>query len=427
MTSTIKRLAILRTRHGRRWLAGGLILLSLVAIFAYQTRPTTTTPNERWLHVQPQALENHLGLVGRIEAAMQTTLAAPFEGRVLAIAVTEGQRVERDQHLLTLDTTQLDIQLREALAAQLKAQRIVQDMQSWPQSEEVARSRRAMTNAQLGLSDTRSKLADTRRLFERGIVARMEVDALEQQARTQQLDLTASQAELSAALDKGKGENRQIAEMELTNTQARYQALQALHAQRQLHAPFAGIVLRPRKQEGGSAPMAQQGMRATLDMPLFELASLERIKAVTRVEEADLYQLSEGMQVQITGDGFDGITLQGRIAAIGVQGIASEMYGGGTMYEVVVAIDPLMPAQQQRVRLGMSARLAILTYRAESGLAVPAEALHRDDEGNAIVKYRVEMNQAPRMLTVTTGRAVPQGVEVFGLAPGYVELPLSAP
>ena len=269
---------------------------------------------------------------------------------------------------------------------------------------------------------------NTRRLFERGIVARMEVDALEQQARTQQLDLAASQAELHAALDKGKGENRQIADMELANAQARYQALQTLHAQRELHAPFAGIVLRPRKQEGGgSVPMLQPGMRATQGTPLFELTSLERIKAVSRVEEADLHQLSEGMPVQITGDGFDGTALQGRIEAIGVQGTPSEMYGGGTTYEVTVAIDPLLPAQLQRIRLGMSARLAIVTYRAENGLALPAEALHQSGEGSTFVIHRKTMHEASRQVAVTPGRAVPQGIEVFGLESGYVQLLESAP
>lgn len=427
MTSTIRRPAILRSRHGLRWLAGGIVLLGLTVVIAYQARPAATVADERWLYVQPQTLENHLGLVGRIEAAMQTTLAAPFEGLVQDMKVAEGQRVERGQHLLTLDTTQLDIQLRDALSAQLKAESTVQEMQDWPQSEGVARARRAVTSAQLGLSDTEAKLADTRRLLERGIVARMEVDTLEQQQRTQQIDLAASQAELRAALDRGKGVNRRIAEMELENAQARYQTLQAQHMQRELHAPFAGIVLRPRRQEGGgSVPLLQQGMRAIQGMPLFELTSLERIKAVTRVEEADLHQLSEGMQVQITGDGFEGTSLQGRIEAIGVQGTPSD-YGAGITYAVTVAIDPLLPAQLQRVRLGMSARLAIVTYRAENGLALPAEALHQGSEGSTFVIHRKAMDGTSRQVTVTPGRAVPQGIEVFGLEPGYVQLPAIRP
>ncbi len=423
MTSTTKHVAFLRRSL---WLAGGLVLLAIAAILVYQSRSQGNLPDIHWLHVQPQVLENQLGLVGRIEAAKRSTLAAPFEGVVQYLAIVEGQRVESGQHLMTLDTMQLDIKMRDALAAQLKAQLIVQSMEDWSQSEEVTRARRVVTNAQLRLDDTEAKLADTRHLFERGIVARMEVDSLEQQASTQRIDLAASQAELRTTLDKGQGEYRKIAEMELANAQARYQAMQVLHAQSELYAPFSGIVLPPqRPEEGNREPLIQQGANVTQGASLFELASLEEIKAVARVEESDVYQLNEGMPVEISGVGFESITLFGHVESIGARGLPSEPYGGGTTYEVAIAIAPLTPEQRQRIRLGMSAHLAVVTYRVTSGLALPAAALHQDDEGRTFVIYRRNTNEASRKVIVQTGRAVLQGVEVFGMEAGYVELPLS--
>ncbi|GFM54071.1 hypothetical protein PSCICF_02490 [Pseudomonas cichorii] len=419
-----KYLARLRTSRVAVRAVAGVVAAGLVAglVYGYQSQSESTSPDTQWIAVQPQLLESQLGVVGRIEAASRSTLAAPFDGVVQQVAVVEGQRVERGQHLLTLDTTQLDIQLREALAAQLKLQRTVKDMDNWAQGEEVARARRALTNAQYGLSDTERKLADTRRLFERGIVARMDVDSLEQQARVQRLDMTASQSELNAVMEKGRAENRQIADMELANAQSRYQALQALHARREIEAPFAGIVLRPQRPEGGAAPLIQQGMRMTQGTALFELASLEQIRAVARVEEVDLHQLADGMPVQVTGDGFEGITLQGTLSSIAAQGVAPD-FGGGTTYEVIISIAPLTPAQQAKVRLGMSARLAIVTHRTDNGFAVPSEVLRQDAEGRTFVMYRQAMNAAPQQVMVTAGRAMPQGVEVSGLKPGYVELP----
>lgn len=425
MTSTTKRYLFPRTRQARYWLAGALSLMLLAITLVYHARPPGSPPESDWLQVKPQILENQLGLIGRLEAATRLTLAAPFEGLVHSVSVTEGQRVELGQLLLTLDSSQLEIQLREALAVQLNAQRALEEMQNWPQSADVARARRSVTNAQLSLSDTRNKLTDTRRLFDRGIVARMEVEALEQQARMQTLDLAASQAELSATLEKGKGEHRQIAEMECANAQSRYQALVALHAQRELRAPFAGIILRPRKQDENTTTAIQQGIRATQGMPLFELVSLEQINAVTRVEEADLHQLSEGMRVRITGDGFLGMTLTGKISAISAQRLPSETYGAGASYGVVATLDPLTQAQQQRVRLGMSARLAIVTYHAENAIAIPVAALRRDHEGRTFVRHQPHREQIPQKVFVTTRRAVPQGVEVFGLTPGYIEMPIS--
>ena len=195
MTSTIEHLTTTLLSRSARIAKGlGFLVLSGAVAYGLLNRESGTADLTvaQWFPVQPQLLENRLGLVGRIETSARQTLSAPFEGTVQQLSVTEGQRVEHNQSLLTLDTAQLDIQLRQAQTELLKAKRTVQDMQDWAHGEDVARARRALTNAELNLNDTETKLIDTRRLFERGIVARMEVEALEQQLRLQRLDLNAS-------------------------------------------------------------------------------------------------------------------------------------------------------------------------------------------------------------------------------------------
>lgn len=154
---------------------------------------------------------------------------------------------------------------------------------------------------------------------------------------------------------------------------------------------------------------------------------IEHINAVAQVEETDLQQLSEGMPVQITGDAFEGLALHGKIVAIGAQTMGADIYGGGGNYEVVVAIDPIEKNQKQRVRIGMSAKLVVITYRANDGIALSPQALHRGEDGRNFVVYRSNLDAPIREITVTTGRSVPQGVEVFGLNPGYVRVSRQAP
>ncbi|WP_036769843.1 efflux RND transporter periplasmic adaptor subunit [Photorhabdus australis] len=418
--------ALARCRYKIHWLVVFAVTLVAGATIAYvfSSASTNTSLPEQWVRVEPQLLENHLGLVGRIQAATSLTITAPFDGVIAEVVVIEGQRVKRGQSLLSIDTAQLDIQLRQALTELLKAQRAVQDLADWKNSQDVARARRTLTNAQLNLNDTERKLADTRVLFERGIVARMEVDALKQQVKVQRLDLTAAKAELNAMLDKGTGENRQIADMELANAQARYQALQAQKAQRELVSSFDGIVVRPLVAESDKTLSIQKGTRVTQGTPLFGIINLEQIQAVARIEEADLHQLYEGMPVQITGDGFAGLSLQGQIKTIGVQGSSTESQGVGVTYDVLVEVDPLTPEQRQRIRLNMSATLAIVTYRNEHGLAVPTDALRTGPDGQVFVIYRRELRDPVQQIRVTPGYAVPQGVEVSGLEAGYVEIPV---
>ncbi|MFD4838011.1 efflux RND transporter periplasmic adaptor subunit [Achromobacter sp. NPDC058515] len=373
--------------------------------------------------VRPQRVEQHLGMIGRIQAARQETLSAPFEGVIREVLAQEGQAIEAGQTLLRMDTGQIEIQVRQAQAELLKAQREAHQLRNWDNSPEVFRARHAVQNARSALDVAQANLRDTRALFERGIVARMEVDTLAQQVRRQQQDFLIAGDELRTAEARGKGMRLKIAEMELTNAQARYQAVTKQRERQDLKAPFAGVVVRPTPQDGSKAIIVQPGLQVTQGAPLLTVIGLDRIQVLARVEEADLHQLLEGMPVQITGDGFPGQTLAGRIATIAVQGNAAGAPGAAAHYDVVISVDAPQAGAARQARLGMSARLAVILYRNDQGIVVPPQALRTDDEGATYVMYRATPDAAPSKTVVTPGRAIIQGIEIQGLQAGYVLVP----
>ncbi|WP_189464296.1 HlyD family secretion protein, partial [Vreelandella hamiltonii] len=209
------------------WLMLAALLAALGAVWLFVQHNSQPMLQEEisWVSVEPQPLVQQIGLVGRIAPAELRTVSSPFEGNVLELLVSEGGRVEKGDALLRLDTTQLDIQLREALAQRLQTQSTLNGLQAWEEGQEVARARRMLSTSRLNLNDTERRLNEIRILLEKGIVPRMEVEALEQQAIIQRFDLEAAEAELASTLDQGRGDNRRIAEMELENAAARHEAL----------------------------------------------------------------------------------------------------------------------------------------------------------------------------------------------------------
>lgn len=412
-------------RHSpRMWLMSALLIAaSVTAIMLHRSTPAQPAESQ-WIRIDYQPLEKSLGLVGRIESAAQQTVSAPFEGVVQTINVMEGQRIERGQTMLTLDTALLDIQLRSALSDTLKARRNVRELEGWANGQEVARAKRTVSTIQFNLSDNERKLKETQALFARGIVPRMELDALEQQRETLRLDLLAAQSEIKETLKKGEGEYRQIADMELANAQSRYESLLALQAQKELKAPFSGVVIRARtsQENNSTTAFAQTGTRVNQGAALFDLVNLEAFQVAARVEESDVHQVSEGMPAQITGDGFAGLVLKGQIRSVGTRGINVESQTGGASYEIIASTPALEPEQQKRLRLGMSARLDIVTYRRERGLVVPPDAILRTGPTHTTVIYRSAPADNEKHIVVTTGHAMPDGVEVFGIEPGYIKL-----
>ncbi|MFY1911372.1 efflux RND transporter periplasmic adaptor subunit [Achromobacter xylosoxidans] len=417
-------------KYIRRWcgrhvlwvgVMGGLLLglpfLAGSGLIAHDSKP-----GEAWLPIKPEAVEWRIGLVGRIGPATLQTITAPFAGNILAVHAIEGQRVQPGQLLVELDTTDIDVRLREANAELLKAQRAAQVLRGWEQGVEANRARRVLANARINLADTVRKLADTRLLFQRGIVARMEVDALEQQSRAQQLEVSSAQAELAATLAQGSGENRHIAEMGQINAQAKYDDIVAMKARARLVAPYAGIMARaPVGTMGSSTSFPQAGARVSEGQPLMRLAGIEQLRVVAKVDETDINAMREGMPVTITGDGFPGLVLSGQIEVVGRLLVEDGGQAEPPAYEVAVAINPVGSSQHDQLRLGMSARLNILSHRSDQAIVVPVSAV-RSADGGWFVISRSGPGAPPTRVPVSVGRTTEKGVEVTGLGEGEVLL-----
>ncbi|MFT0631923.1 efflux RND transporter periplasmic adaptor subunit [Pseudomonas sihuiensis] len=416
-----------KRKHWRlpRPMITGLALLAGIAALSFQMQPRATAepPSGQWLAVQPSNLEHRIGLVGRIEPARTISISAPFGGNIANNFVEPGQRVIKGERLLSMDASELEVQVRDALSTLLKARRTVRELQDWEAGQEVSRARRALRSVQMGLDGNEQKLKDTRSLHERGIVARNELEELERQTQLQRLDLQAAEAELQAVLERGRGEYRQIAEMELANAEVKHAALSRQLASGDILAPFSGIVVQApgiSAEEAAKGPV-QTGSRVSQGQPLFGLASIEGLRVIARVAELDVNQLKEGQPVDVTGDGFDGQHLQGKVMVVGGQALDGSVPGGSSQFEVVVSIPELDEAQMRQVRLGMSAKLSILTYHNPDALVVPSAAMRRAGD-KWLLDYRSAPEHPVSVVEVEAGRSMPDGLEVFGLEPGYVRV-----
>lgn len=224
-------------------------------------------------------------------------------------------------------------------------------------------------------------------------------------------------------LERGRGEYRQIAEMELANAEVKHSALSRQLASGDILAPFSGIVVQApgiSAEEAAKGPV-QTGSRVSQGQPLFGLASIEGLRVIARVAELDVNQLKEGQPVDVTGDGFDGQHLQGKVMVVGGQALGGSVPGGSSQFEVVVSIPELDEAQMRQVRLGMSAKLSILTYHNPDALVVPSAAMRRAGD-KWLLDYRSAPEHPVSVVEVEAGRSMPDGLEVFGLEPGYVRV-----
>jgi multidrug efflux pump subunit AcrA (membrane-fusion protein) len=376
---------------------------------------------EQSLVVQARPFVASLGVVGTVTPGDSLAVVAPFDGIVKRVGFEYGRDVVAGQVLLVMDPSDLEQRRREAESAFLKADQAERDMANWAEGPDVARAKRAETAAEMELKATQRKMTETKALLDRGLVARVEYDGLQQQQQSQTLALTAAQDDLATVLKRGEGDSRRIPGIEFENAKARLAQIDAELAGTIVKAPIAGVIVRPPadKTEGGGAAV-HAGQKLTLGQLVGSIARAGGVAVAFKLDEADAARVREGQPVTVTGPGFGGVTAQGQVASVAGEATAGEAGGpgGGATFAAVARLDGLSAEQVRAIRIGMSANVEITLYQAPSAIVVPPQAVMGAGV-SAMVMLRDPHTGQERPQAVRIGATAPDGVEILsGLKTG---------
>lgn len=128
--------------------------------------------------------------------------------------------------------------------------------------------------------------------------------------------------------------------------------------------------------------------------PCIVLSPDEELQIRIAIREKDLRKLKNGMQVRVTGEGFDKASYPGRLVSIAS---AARNEESGTIVEGWITLESA--EVDPSLRIGLTAKAAIVTAVTESGYIVPYEAVQSEDDGfyiyavnNGIAhKHRIEV------------------------------------
>jgi multidrug efflux pump subunit AcrA (membrane-fusion protein) len=395
--------------------AGGAIWKAIPAV----DQPSQTDTTKTYvIRLHPFAVT--VGVVGTIVPGDSVDVVAPFDGVVKEASIKYGAMVEAGQVLLVMDDFEILQRRREAETAHLKAVEADAEMASWSTGPEMSRARRAVTAAELALQITRRKALETKSLLDRGLVARMEYDALVQQEHTEAMVLTAAREDLAIVQKKGEGSSRHVSAIALQNARARLDDLTAQLAGATVRAPAAGIIVQPpaERNEQAQSPI-RVGQQLTRGKLIGTIAKSNGLAIAIKLDEVDANRVKEGQAATVASRGFPGLILSGQVRSVAGEGTVGDP-SRGSSFSATVRIASLTPEQATVVRIGMSANVTIMLYQKTSATTVPPEALRGTPAMPSVV---VQDGRSGLIETrrITVGAVAPDAVEVLsGLSVGDV-------
>jgi multidrug efflux pump subunit AcrA (membrane-fusion protein) len=143
-----------------------------------------------------------------------------------------------------------------------------------------------------------------------------------------------------------------------------------------IRSPIDGVVVLNSVWKGGQMGETQEGDEVRPGNPILQVVNSAAMQVRSRVNQADINQLREGLPVRIGLDAYPGLSFNGRLEAIASVGKTSSLNEKVRSYIVLFTIRGADP----RLMPDLSASVDVELHRLPNVLVVPRDALVQDGQ-----------------------------------------------
>src|SRR5262245_7395858 len=359
-------------------LAVVLVGAAVVAANLWFTRDSSLTITTE--AIKTRDLEAVVSASGKIQPKRLVNISADTSGRVVNLAVNEGDRIKKGQFLLQIDPKSLRTRVDSGTASLQAAEGSLDQLK---QSVETARAQ---------LDQAQKNAARQRDLWNQQLTTRESLEKADN-------DVAVAMSSLREREKQVTSQTARISQERAGLESAQYDLSKV-----RIESPIDGIVTRRNIQEGETAVIGTMNNAGTV---LLTLADMSVIQAEVEVDETNIPNVSLGQHAKITIDALPDRTFKGHVSEIGNSPIQSTTTQTSstqaTNFKVVVVLDEQIPD----VRPGFTCTADIRTATRSNVTSVPIPAVAvRElvyDANNQVVKAPPD----PRKRHVTTPSVEP--------------------
>ncbi|PYR04076.1 MAG: hypothetical protein DMF97_00205 [Acidobacteria bacterium] len=353
----------------------GVVLVGAAVVFAnfyFQRDKGLTVTTEA---IRARDLDAVVSASGKIQPKRLVNISADTPGRVVDLAVNEGDRIRKGQFLLQIDPKSLRTRV-ESNSASLRAA-----------EQSLDQLRQGAETSKVQLQQAQQNLARQQDLWRQQLTTR---EALDKATN----DVKAAESAVQEREKQLRPQESRIAQEHATLESARYDLSKV-----RIESPIEGIVTRRNIQEGETAIIGTMNNPGTV---LLTLADMSIIQAEVEVDETNIPHVQLGQHAKVSIDALPDRSFAGHVAEIGnspIQTTAQGTQSTGTQatnFKVVVVVDEPVP----EVRPGFTCTADITTATRKNVVSVPIPAvavreLVYDANGQVIKEPRGDKRRRP--------------------------------
>ncbi len=319
---------------------GFILVVAIVAYVVRGKRPLSANEEEVVLVKRGDVILKATE-TGSLEPANTVEIKSEQSGEVKRLLVRAGDAVKTGQPLAAIQ-------------------------QESNQAKRVAEARAAIEEERLDWEEAQRKHERVAELFEKGFVARKEMEETEKDKSNAKIKYDLARRQLLLTLGGNQALYEKYLKRDLTDQTA---------DEFTIYAPLSGTVIEIEVAEGEIVSSGTSTV--TGGTTLMRIADLSRMWVKTKINEVNISQVREGQPVEVRLDAILGHLYQGKVVKISRKG---EKVNNVVTYEVTIGLldsDPrLMPS--------MTANVDIITRVARNVLYLPLIAIVQEGGSDAV-------------------------------------------
>ena len=377
-----------------------LVVLALLAVgyFSRQRGPQATEV-ELGAVARTPTLRSFVTASGEIVATRYADIGSNAMGRLVGLAVKEGDRVKAGQVLAQIDRVQA---ASAAAAANASLGALEADARG---AQNQARAAEAdLASARARALESQKALGRAKDLRASGLIPQSELDTATANAEATEAQVASAIAALARVEQARESAERRVLQGRAEQTRAR-----DLLEKTEITAPIDGVVTRLDVEEGEMVVVGVQNQPGSI---LMTVSDLSAINAEVKVAEADVLRLKTDNPATVSLEAAGGRTFPGRVVEIG----ASALPQVGTQAAArEFRVKVRLSGDTSALRPGLTCDAEILVAEKTNVLTVPLQAVVQRGDATGVF---VVQNDVATFTPVTSGIIGGLSIEVGGLAEG---------
>jgi HlyD family secretion protein len=250
--------------------------------------------------------KNTISASGNIEAT-NAVVSSRVTGQVIAIKYDEGARVNEGDTVMIIDHDNLEIQLKQATAAENAADAQLKLLQEGARAEDIQQAEDAVKQSKINMDLAERDFKRMKQLYASNTITKKQFDDAQARYELAQAQYNSAQENLKKMKNFARPEEIKQAKANLNRQKAAVDLLKKNISDSYVISPITGFIVQK---------YVEKGEMVSLLSSLFKVSELATVKLVIYVSEENLGRVKLGQKADVSNDTYKNKNYKGTVIYI---------------------------------------------------------------------------------------------------------------